>query len=149
MDVRSTQVRLALLISWCVAVAPAQGPSAGSRDVFAGIEVAWQNGAAGGIARHFGARRASIGLPEVEPVGGHFSRSQSYYILKLHFETTHVLEFRFEHVRDPEQDGRVALGLASRRYRQHGDGRIIRDRVLVALAREHGRWVIAEIRALR
>jgi hypothetical protein len=147
---RSTHVGLGvLLILWCAASTPAQTPAVTSQDVFVRIQEAWQNGNAGSITRHFGERRASIGLPEVEPVGGHFSRSQSYYILKMHFETTQVQEFEFEHVRDPEQDGRVALGLARRRYRQLGDGRIIQDRVLVVLEQERGRWVISEIRALR
>ena len=146
---RSKLVLMPLLVTLCAGMAPAQPSRAPARDVFTSIQAAWLAGDASRITRHFGERKVSIGLTEVEPVGGHFSRSQSYYILKRHFETTRVQEFQFEHVRDAEQDVRVALGLARRRYRVRGDGRVIRDRVLVALAREGERWVISEIRALR
>jgi len=140
---------VALLVACHAALAVAQPPPAPPSAVFEHIQEAWRSGDADGVTRHCGEHKLSIGLPEVEPVGGRFSRSQSYYILKAYFETTRVQEFQFEHVREAEQGVRVALGLASRRYRELGDGRIIRDRVLVALAREGERWVLSEIRALR
>jgi hypothetical protein len=139
----------ALLVALCAVPAQPQPPPVSARDIFASIRDSWQAGDAHGITRHFGARKVSIGLPEVEPVGGHFSRSQSYYILKAHFEASRDRDFEFEHVRDPAPADRLALGLARRLYREQGDGRVIRDRVLVALSREAGRWVISEIRALR
>ncbi len=143
------RVTATLLVIAFAASAIAQPPEGASRGVFDAIEAAWRAGDAGALTRHLGAHGVSIGLPEVEPAGGHFSRSQSFYILKAHFEATRIQEFEFEHVREAEQDARVALGLANRRYRGLGDGRVVRDRVLVVLGREGTRWVVAEIRALR
>lgn len=139
----------AFLVTTCAAQLESQPPPLAARDVLAHIQDSWRSGDAHAITRHFGARKVSIALSGLEPVGGHFSRSQSYYILKAHFEATRVQDFEFEHLREPAPDDELALALARRLYRVRGDGRVIRDRVLVALSREAGRWVISEIRALR
>lgn len=122
---------------------------ASASQMFTRLQEAWLAGDASGLAEHVGRRGVSIGMPEVEPVGGQFSRSQSYYILRNHFATTLTQEFELEHIGAPERDDRVALALAIRRYRERGNARVMRDRVLVALRREDERWVLSEIRALR
>lgn len=139
----------ALLVALCAIGAASQTAPGSPRETFAHIQEAWLAGDARSLTEHVGQRGVSIGMPEVEPVGGQFSRSQSYYILRNHFETTQTQEFELEHIGAPERDDRVALALANRRYRERGNARVIRDRVLVALQREDERWVLSEIRALR
>lgn len=117
--------------------------------VFESLESAWSQGDARGVVAHLGDRKVSITLPELEPASGRFSRSQSYFILKKHFENTQTLQFQFLDVRPPEGGRPVAVALAVRRYREHGAGPVAQDRVLVTLARDESRWVIAEITALR
>ncbi|MFQ5599931.1 MAG: DUF4783 domain-containing protein [Candidatus Krumholzibacteriia bacterium] len=127
----------------------AEKPPGPPAAVFKSIERAWLAGDARALSKHFGDRKVSISLPEAGPVGGRFSRNQSYFILKDHFQATKTQQFQFIHVREPGEAQRVAAALARRVYRNHGNGRVVRDRVLVALVRDGDRWVVSEVKALR
>ncbi len=117
--------------------------------VFHSLETAWSRGDVAGIVAHLGERKVSIALPDLEPGSGRFSPSQSILILDGHFHQTRTLQFQFLDFRPPEAERPIAVALALRRYRVQGKGPIAQDRVLVTLAREASRWVIAEITALK
>ena len=140
-----------LLLPWTLPTqATGQDPAdpSNATAVFHSLETAWSRGDVDGIAAHLGKRRVSIALPDFEPGGGSFSRSQTLLILEGHFHRSRTLQFQFLDIRPPETEKSIAVALALRRYRVQGSGPIAQDRVLVTLAREGSRWVIAEITAL-
>lgn len=116
--------------------------------VFDSLAAAWARGDVRGVVAHLGERKVSIALPELEDAAGLFSRSQSRFILESHFARTRTLQFQFLDVHLPERERAVAVALAVRRFRNAGAGPVRQDRVLVTLAPEGNRWVIAEIAAL-
>ena len=133
-----------------VLVVPHAGRAAAdARTVFDSLEAAWSRGDVHGVVPHLGERKVSIALPDLEATTGLFSRSQSRFILECHFASTRTLQFQFQDVHLPEGNRPVAVALAVRLSRAAGAGPVLQDRVLVTLAPEGSRWVIAEIAALR
>lgn len=117
--------------------------------VFASIERAWVTGDAAAVVQQFGKRKAYISLPDGGPQGGHFSRDQSYFILKDFFDGTRTEEFSFVTIRAPEEDRNSAIGQAVRSFRRRNSSRMLQDRIFVSLVLEDARWVVSEIRAVR
>jgi len=138
---------VALLVSGLAPSAVAQEES--PADVFASIERAWVVGSADAVVAQFGKRKVYLSLPDGGPSGGHFSRAQSYFILKDLFAATRTEEFSFVSIRQPEEQPDNAIGLAERSFRRRDSSRALTDRIFVSLVREEHRWVVAEIKSVR
>ena len=117
--------------------------------VFASIERAWVLGKADAVVQQFGKRKVYISLPDGGPQGGHFSRDQSYFILKDFFDATRTEEFSFVQIRRPEEQRNTAVGLATRTFRRRNSSRMLQDRIFVSLVLENERWVVSEIKSVR
>lgn len=148
--------RIAFPILLLVPILAAAGPEAAPdseavrpANVFASIERGWVIGSADAVLEQFGKRKVFISLPDGGPAGGHFSRAQSYFILKDFFEATRTEEFSFATIRQPEDQRHTAIGLAERTFRKRDSSRTQQDRIFVSLVLEDGRWVVAEIKSVR
>lgn len=117
--------------------------------IFAQIERGWVIGSADVVLEQFGKRKVFISLPDGGPQGGHFSRAQSYFILKELFDSTRTEEFSFATIRQPEEQRNTAIGLAERTFRKRDSSRTQQDRIFVSLVLEDGRWVVSEIKSVR
>jgi hypothetical protein len=117
--------------------------------VFASIERAWVIGDAAAVVQQFGKRKVYISLPDGGPQGGHFSRDQSYFILKDFFDATRTEEFSFVTIRQAEEQHNTAIGLATRTFRKRDSSRNLQDRLFVSLVLEDSRWVVSEIKSVR
>ncbi len=123
-------------------------PADSAEAIFASLERAWAQGDAAGVLAHLGSCSVAITLPGLEPRGGLFSPSQTWFILKQHLQSAKTLQYRFVDTRRAAGGRPVAMGLAERQFREPSAGRVTQDRVLVTLVREGPRWVIASITAL-
>jgi hypothetical protein len=138
-----------------LAVATAKAQDAAEPDslrpanVFASIERAWVVGDAGAVVQQFGKRKVYISLPDGGPTGGHYSRDQSYFILKGFFDATRTEEFSFVTIRTADEGHGSAIGLASRTFRRRDSSRTLQDRIFVSLVLEDSRWVVSEIKSVR
>ena len=141
---------LRVLGGGCILLACSSGaaPPTEAGAVFDDLQAAWARGDVRGVVEHLGERKISLALPELATTAGTFSRSQSRFILESHFARTRTLQFQFLDVHVPTGTRGVAVALAVRRSRAAGAGPIRQDRILVTLAPEGSRWVIAEITAL-
>ena len=117
--------------------------------VFASIERAWVTGDAAAVVQQFGKRKVFISLPDGGPQGGHFSRDQSFFILKDFFDATRTEEFSFTTIRQAEEQSNTAIGLATRTFRKRDSSRVLQDRLFVSLVLEESRWVVSEIKSVR
>lgn len=149
---RSIAVLILLVVSARVVAEPevgAESEAAHPSLVFAHIERGWVVGSADVVLEQFGKRKVFISLPDGGPQGGHFSRAQSYFILKDLFDSTRTEEFSFATIRQPEEQRNTAIGLAERTFRKRDSSRTQQDRIFVSLVLENGRWVVSEIKSVR
>ena len=140
---------VALLATAAVAQETSEPDSLRPTPVFASIERAWVIGNAEAVTEQFGKRKVYISLPDGGPQGGHFSRDQSYFILKDFFDATRTEEFSFVQIRRPEEQRNTAVGLATRTFRRRNSSRMLQDRIFVSLVLENERWVVSEIKSVR
>jgi len=116
--------------------------------VFADIEEGWRKGDVDRILRHFGKGRVSIAI-EGGPLGGSFSRDQSFYLLTDYFKYTITKKYEFVQYRNVDNGARKAYAIAERYYKKSDDGRLFKDKIYVSLQVEDGRWVVSEIKSTR
>ncbi len=122
------------------------------RQVFDEIERSWVNGSERGILKHYGKARVTLAVDGDRPQRAKVSKNQSYYLLKDLFKFTITRKFEFVQYRESPEAG-TAFAVAERHYQRADDGRLIKDKVYVALEfegrPERGRWVVTEIKSIR
>jgi len=105
----------------------------------------WRAADAGALLQSAGTRPVS--LRQTGGTSGVYEPGRCRLILRQLFQSTVTQEFRFVNRRHGAAGNAVAL--ADWTYRRRGDGRGRRDRVLLVLERDGGRWTLAEIQVLQ
>ena len=116
--------------------------------VFADIEEGWKKGDVDKILQHFGKGKVSISI-DGGPLGGSFSKDQSFYLLKDYFKYTITKKYEFVQYRNVTNGSRQVFAIAERYYKRSDDGRLFKDKIYVSLQLEDDRWVISEIKSSR
>ncbi|MDD3641967.1 MAG: hypothetical protein PHQ19_00665 [Candidatus Krumholzibacteria bacterium] len=127
----------------------AQPPADHPLKVFKGIERAWGNSDAAGIASFIGEGRVSIDVRGIGQRGGEFSRSQVLFLFRKMFESDKQTKFEFVKYHNLEKPDRKVFGIAYRSYKNNRSGKVYQDKVYVTLGREGPGWVVAEIKTTR
>jgi hypothetical protein len=152
---------LVLAVPPALAAQKAKGPqgsetpaveNSGPMPVLNDIEEGWQSQNAALILQHFGANKVTIFIDGGGP-GGSYSKDQGFYLFKELFKATVTYKFVFVQIRNSNEDGTASFAIAERRYQRRDDGRLVKDKVYIALHVEHdddlSRWVLDEIKSIR
>jgi hypothetical protein len=123
--------------------------SLGPMGVFADIEDGWRKENVQQILRHYGEGKVAIAIEGVVPTAGTFSKNQSHYLLKDLFKYTITTKFEFVQYRNASDNRSGVYAVAERVYKRNDDGRLIEDKIYVALQSEADAWVISEIKSVR
>jgi hypothetical protein len=128
-----------------VFAAPAGEVDPGLARVFSSVDSAWRSADALLLSPHIGRRGAGLSLAGEMTEEGWFSRNQALSLLDRLLRSSETVRFDFVRYRNLA-GGAGRPNAAAVWDRRRGRDALIRQVLFLSLAREEGRWVIAELK---
>ncbi len=128
-----------------VVAAPEERVDPALAEVFTQVDFAWRSEDAAFLSPYIGRRGVGLSLAGETAEDGWFSRNQALSLLDRLLRSSETVRFDFVRYRNLAGDaGRPSAAAVWDRSRSHDA--LFRQIVFLSLAREEGRWVIAEVK---